>query len=428
MALISGRFNHAKGGCCPPEQGDTEQAMQTEQMSPTRAGKYVQQMEGYRAFIPALLPPAQPVLMDAELARLLSEADYAVGRLDGVATVLPNPNLFVAMYVKQEAVFSSQIEGTQSTLEDVLEYELDAKAGARSRDVKEVVNYVRAMQYGLERLDKLPLSLRLIREIHAELLKGVRGGERTPGEFRRSQNWIGPAGCTLATAEFVPPPPHEMQAAMDNLEKFLHDRTSLPTLVQCGLAHCQFETIHPFLDGNGRIGRLLITFLLCERGILQRPLLYLSIYLKVRRSEYYDRLTAVRQSGDWEGWLKFFLRGIAEVSQSATETAKGILNLRESHRETIARSVPKSANGLKLLDYLFERPILSIKAAQERLGCSYVTASNLIQKLEELMILQEITGQQRYRMFRYQPYIDLFEKQAMTAPGQSETGGMVRSR
>ncbi len=236
-----------------------------------RAGQFLPQPEGYRAFIPAPLPPDPPIRMDEELIRLLSDADRCLGRLDGVASVLPNPDLFVAMYVRHEAVLSSQIEGTQSTLEDVLEFEADSKGEAHPQDVAEVVNYVRAMNYGLQRLGDLPLSLRLIREIHGELLAGGRGSERTSGEFRRSQNWIGPAGCTLSTATFVPPPVHEMQQALSNLEKFLYEGGSLPRLIHCGLIHSQFETIHPFLDGNGRVGRLLITFLLCQQGVLHQP-------------------------------------------------------------------------------------------------------------------------------------------------------------
>lgn len=385
-------------------------------MSTIRSGRYITQLEGYRAFIPAPLPPDPPIAMDKELTRLLSDADRALGRVDGVASILPNPVLFVAMYVKHEAVFSSQIEGTQSTLEDVLEYEVNPKGEARPKDVEEVVNYVRAMNYGLNRLSELPLSLRLIREIHAELLKGVRGGERTPGEFRHSQNWVGPAGCTLKNAEFVPPPPHEMHAALDNLEKFLHDRTSLPLLIHCGLAHAQFETIHPFLDGNGRIGRLLITLLLCERDVLQRPLLYLSYYLNAHRAQYYDRLMAVRNDGDWEGWLKFFLRGVYEVSRAATETARAVLQLREQHRDAVAQHLAGSTNGLRLLDYLFEHPVISVRMAQELLNSSYVTAANIVQEIENLGILQEITGQQRNRLFRYEPYVTLFDRQALTIP------------
>jgi len=379
-----------------------------------RAGTYIRQLEGYAAYIPAPLPPVPPINMDGELMRLLSNADRALGRLDGVTTILPNPNLFVAMYVKQEAVFSSQIEGTQSTLEDVLVYEAGPVRDKRPKDVEEVVNYVRAMNYGIQELDNLPLSLRLIKQIHAELLKGVRGGKRTPGEFRRSQNWIGPGGCTLADAEFTPPPPHQMMEALNNFEKFLHDTSSLPVLIHCGLAHAQFETIHPFLDGNGRMGRLLITFLLCEKQILQKPLLYLSYYLKAHRAEYYDRLMAVRNAGDWEGWLRFFLRGVYEVSQASTSTARLILQMREKHRMLIAENLSNSTNGLKLLDHLFEKPMVSIREAEQVMGVSYVTASSVIGNMEDAALLKEITGQKRNKVFRYEPYIALFNRQAIS--------------
>jgi Fic family protein len=374
-----------------------------------RSGRYVKQPEGYQAFIPAPLPPDPPIQMDDELQRLLSDADRSLGRLDGVASVLPNPDLFVAMYVRHEAVLSSQIEGTQSTLEDVLEFEADAPGGERPRDVEEVVNYVRAMNRGLRRLDELPVCLRLFREIHAELLSGVRGSERTPGEFRRSQNWIGPAGCTLQTATFVPPPVHEMHTALDNLEKFLHGDQSLPRLLHCGLVHAQFETIHPFLDGNGRVGRLLITFLLCQQGILGRPLLYLSYYLKAHRAEYYDRLNAVRHDGAWEGWLKFFLRGVHEVSQLATRTARAILQLREQHRQAIAELVGTGGTAVRLLDYLFEQPIVSVRMVERKLDCAYVTASRLVDQFASLGLLKETTGQQRNRRYRYEPYLALFD-------------------
>lgn len=386
-----------------------------------RAGRYVQQLQGYRAFIPAPLPPQPPVRLEGEMAALLSEADRALGRLDGVASILPNPDLFVAMYVRHEAVLSSQIEGTQSTLEDVLEYEMDVRGPKRVKDVSEVVNYVHAMNHGLERLATLPLSLRLLREIHQQLMQDVRGSERSPGEFRTSQNWIGPQGSTLQSASFVPPPPHEMGAALDNLEKFLHDQSGLPALVQCGLAHAQFETIHPFLDGNGRVGRLLITLLLCERRILERPLLYLSVYLKAHRQEYYDRLTAIRNDGDWEGWLRFFLRGVTQVSGAATSTARSILKLREETRQKLA----DSALGGQLLDYLFERPVISVRAAQERLGCSYVTAAHLIDDLEAMGVLRETTGQKRNRLYRYEPYLFLFERRRVDtgAQGSKQVSG-----
>jgi Fic family protein len=378
-----------------------------------RAGKYIKQLDGYGAFIPAPLPPEPPLEMDREFTRLLSEADHALGRLDGVTSILPNPDLFVSMYVRHEAVLSSQIEGTQSTLEDVLQFEIDAKGEEHPKDVEEVVNYVRAMNYGLKRLDELPLSLRLIREIHGKLLHGVRGANRTPGEFRRSQNWIGPANCTLATATFVPPPVHEMQDALNNLEKFLHETNAFPTLIVCGLAHAQFETIHPFLDGNGRVGRLLITFLLCQRGILKYPLLYLSHYLKFHRAEYYDRLMAIRNDGQWESWLKFFLRGVGEVSRSATDTARRILDLRQRHLALIRKQPVNQANATGLLDYLFEQPIVSARLVEERLGCAYMTADKLLKQFSELNIARETTGGQRYRRFEYSPYLALFEPESI---------------
>jgi len=371
-----------------------------------RAGRYVKQPTGYSAFIPSPLPPDPPTHMDDDLLRLLSDADTALGRLDGVASVLPNPNLFVSMYVRQEAVLSSQIEGTQSTLEDVLEFEADAKGREIPKDIEEVVNYIRAINYGLKRLTELPLSLRLIREIHAELLQGVRGGDRSPGEFRTSQNWIGPANCTLTTATFVPPPPHEMRQALDNLERFLQDTTSFPVLIHCGLAHAQFETIHPFLDGNGRVGRLLITFLLCQRGVLQRPLLYLSHYFKRHRAEYYDRLMAVREDGDWEGWLKFFLRGTHEVSCQATTTSRAIVELRERHRQMLG----DNALALQFLDYLFEQPVVTVRMVERRLGRTFATANKVVGQLGGKGILKEVSPRKfRNRRFRYDPYLVLFE-------------------
>ena len=371
-----------------------------------RAGHYVKQPEGFKAFVPALLPPDPPIQLDPETMNLLSEADRAIGRLDGIATLLPNPALFVAMYVRHEAVLSSQIEGTQSTLDDVLLFEIKERSKEEPKDVEEVVNYVRAMKLGLKRLPELPLSLRLIREIHEALMKGARGGNRTPGEFRRSQNWIG--GTMPSNAAFVPPPVHEMNAALGNFEKFLHDEKSYPLLIQCGLAHAQFETIHPFLDGNGRVGRLLITFLLCARGALRQPLLYLSLYLKGHRAAYYDRLTAVRNDGDWEGWIKFFLKGVREVSDDATETARRIVELRENSRATIA-DFSSAALGMKLLDLLFAQPIINIPLAVEKLKCTYPTATKLVEQCCEAGILNETTGAKRNRRYRFEPYLSLFE-------------------
>lgn len=265
-------------------------------------------------------------------------------------------------------------------------------------------------------MDKLPLSLRLIREIHATLMEGVRGANRDPGEFRRSQNWIGPPNCTLRDATFVPPPVPAMHEALDAFEKFLHDRESLPPLIHCGLAHAQFETIHPFLDGNGRVGRLLVTFLLCERDILKSPLLYLSVYLKAHRAEYYDRLTAIRNTGDWEGWLKFFLRGVEEVSRNATATARSILALREQYRQTLA----SNANGVRLLDFTFEQPILTVRLAERHLGCAYVTAATTIDLLVEKRVLREMTGRKRNRIFRFDALLDLFQPQIPPSASSAE--------
>lgn len=383
-----------------------------------RSGRYIKQPTGYRAFLPAELPPVPPIAMEPELIRLLSDADRALGRLDGVATVLPNPDLFVAMFVRQEAVLSSQIEGTQSTLQDILSFEADGSDKTRPGDVGEVVNYVAAMNHGLRRLPELPLSLRLIKEIHERLMKDVRGSEKTPGDFRRTQNWIGAAGCTLTTADFVPPPPHEMMAALSNLESFMHDRDSLPVLIQCGLIHAQFESIHPFLDGNGRVGRLLITFLLCERQILHRPLLYLSHYLKARRSEYYDRLTAIRTDGNWEGWLKFFLRGIHEVSLSATDVARQIMQLRETHRQLISEKITSYGNALKLHDRMFEVPTFSINSAKDIMGCAFATAATVVEQLQKHGLVREITGNERNRLYQYQPYVELFEKLTVNADAE----------
>jgi Fic family protein len=345
----------------------------------------------------------------------MSEADLALGRLDGVASTLPNPDLFVAMYVRQEAVLSSQIEGTQSTLQDILEFEIEGDTNGLPQDVEEVVNYVKAMNYGLARLASLPLSLRLIREIHEQLLAGVRGAERQPGEFRTSQNWIGPLGCTLNQAEFVPPPPHEMLNALSDLERFLHDRDSLPVLIQCALAHAQFETIHPFLDGNGRVGRLLITLLLCERGVLRKPLLYLSYYLKAHRAQYYDRLMAIRNEGDWEGWIKFFLRGVVEVSNGASDTSRAILQLRETHLAAAAKLSVGASIAIPALELLFQHPVLSIRIIESHVGCSFATAGNLVRELVDLGILSEVTGKRRNRQFRYDAYVKLFDRQLLDA-------------
>lgn len=375
----------------------------------TRSGTYVPQQAGYRAFVPTPLPPRPELRIDSSLLDLLSSADRAIGRLDATTELIPNPDLFVAMYVRQEAVFSSQIEGTQASLVDILEFESEAARRGRFVDVEEVVNYVNAMNHGLQRLEHLPLSSRLIREIHEILLKDVRGSTRDPGEFRNRQNWIGPPGCTLSNAFFVPPPPHELNRLMGDLENFLHDSSPLPPLLRCGLAHAQFETIHPFLDGNGRIGRLLITFFLCWRGILKRPLLYLSYYLKQHRDDYYQRLQAVRDTGDWEAWIRFFLEGVRVVALQATETARQIMDMRDAHRTLVEREIPGTGTGVVLLEQLFETPMINVNRVAEIIGRSYPVANDLVRAFEKLGLLAEMTSGRRYRVYTYAPYLDLFD-------------------
>jgi Fic family protein len=351
-----------------------------------------------------------PIDVSGELLVLLSRADRALGRLDGSVETLPNPDLFVVMYVRKEAVLSSQIEGTQSSLQDLLAAEANVRGGVpRPDDVDEVVNYVAAMRYGLARLKELPVSTRLIREIHQQLLYGVRGSHLTPGELRRTQNWIGPSGATVDEATFVPPPPDAVPDALADLERFLHADDDIPLLLKIGLAHCQLETIHPFLDGNGRMGRLLITLLLCEREVLAKPVLYLSYYFKRHRAAYYDRLQAVRDDGNWEGWLAFFLRGVEEVSTEATDTARRILALREEHRTRIADNLGRAAgSGHRVLEDLYRRPIVGVGEVRAVTGTGYAAANNLVAQLVDLGILVEITGNARNRRFRYDPYVSLF--------------------
>jgi len=348
----------------------------------------------------------------------LSQADRALGRLDGSVLTLPNPDLFVFMYIRKEAVLSSQIEGTQSSLQDVLAAEAKIFNRGDPSDVGEVLNYIEAMRYGLQRLETLPVSVRLIREIHQRLLRGVRGSRLAPGELRTSQNWIGPTGCTLNEAIFVPPPPDRIAAALSDLERFLHRRDDFPVLIKIGImAHAQFETIHPFLDGNGRIGRLLIAFLLCNSGVLHKPVLYLSHYFKRYQQTYYDRLQAIRDLGAWEDWFLFLLRGVIEVSEQATETARRILKMREEHRNGISGTLGYAAgNGHRVLETLYAKPIVSVKDVEAVTGTSFAAANQLVKRLEEMGLLEEITGRTRNRLFRYAPYIQLFADHENEAP------------
>lgn len=347
--------------------------------------------------------------MDDTLQTLLSRADRALGRLDGAIHTLPDPDLFVFMYVRKEAVLSSQIEGTQSSLHDILEAEAKIMSTKLPKDVPEVLNYIAAMNHGLDRLTDLPVSQRLIREIHRVLMEGVRGQEWQPGEIRTSQNWIGPQGGLLGDAVFVPPPPNEVPQALGDLEKFVHNQSNIPPLIKLGLIHAHFETIHPFLDGNGRVGRLLITFLLCQDKVLEKPVLYLSHYFKRHQQQYYNRLQGVRDHGDWESWLAFFLEGVATVANEAVELCRAISQLREKDRQKILTEMGRGAgNGLAVLETLYQNPILNVKEAQRRLELTYAGASGIIKSLIDLGILSEITGQKRNMQFIYLEYVALF--------------------
>lgn len=371
-----------------------------------RAGVFMNQPSGYKSFVPKKLPPDPMVNMDLEMLKLLSDADRKLGRLDGITQILPNPELFVAMYVQKEAVLSSQIEGTQASLTDVLDIGSDTN---KDTEIQDVVNYVAAMKYGLTRLQNFPLCLRLISEIHAVLLEDGRGSNRNPGEFRTSQNWIGPAGCTLSNATFIPPTVPNMNIALEDLELFFYEEDDIPSLIKIALIHAQFESIHPFLDGNGRVGRLLITFWLCSEKILSQPLLYLSYYFKSNRIEYYDRLMAVRKAGDWEGWVKFFLRGVASVSDEATESAKLIIQLKEKYSQVLSEKT--NNNYIKLLDHLFETPFISKNSAAEFLQISYPTASAIIEEFVRQNILTDITPhQQRNKRYCFVEYVNILNR------------------
>jgi Fic family protein len=376
-----------------------------------RAGTYVSQPGGYKAFIPKPLPPEPPIGIDDKMMFLLSKADIAVGRLDASTHNLPDPDFFVYMYVLREAEKSSQIEGTQATFNDALEAKVGALGRKRSSDVDEIFNYMDAMNYGIERLrsGELPLCLRLIREIHERLLHGVRGENRQPGQFRKNQNYIGPEGCTVNTATFVPPPANEMNTALNNLEAFLHGESLMPVLIKAAIVHAQFETIHPFTDGNGRVGRLLITLFLCWQNVLIQPLLYLSHYFKNNRMLYYDSLQAIRDRGQWEEWIKFFLQGVCVVAEEASLTAKKIIALREGDRILVQRELGRRSNlALKLLDELYKSlPIISVKKISEILKVTPATANRVVKDLVKVHILFPKDDRKRNRIFTYQKYYDL---------------------
>lgn len=377
----------------------------------TRLGRYIETVAGsetVRAFVPPALPPNPPVDL-LPLLEKLSAAERALGRLDGITVLLPSHELFLYMYVRKEAVLSSQIEGTQSTLTDLLRFETDAEAGQPIDDIREVSNYVDAMMFGLDRLRELPLSLRLIREMHERLLHSGRGATMDPGEFRRSQNWIG--GTRPGNALYVPPPINELQNVLSSFEHFMHEETSgLPALIKAGLLHVQFETIHPFLDGNGRVGRLLVTLYLCVQGVLHKPLLYLSLYLKTHRAEYYRLLQEVRERGAWEAWLAFFLEGIAETANQAFDAATRIVDLFREDRERIAAQGERVGSALRVHDILQQTPLVTGNRLVQQAGLSVPTVNAALADLGSLAIVAEITGRRRGRVFAYSAYLGILNE------------------
>lgn len=368
--------------------------------------------ETVRAFVPAPLPPSPPLEFNPARSLRLERAHLALGRLDSISLLLPEPNLFLYAYVRREAVLSSQIEGTQSSLSDLLLFELEGAPGVPFDDVVEVSNYAAALEHGMTRLQEgFPLSNRLIREMHGVLLSRGRGSGKAPGEFRRSQNWIG--GTRPGNAQFVPPPPHRVEGCMAALERFIHDEEApYPTLIKAALAHVQFETIHPFLDGNGRIGRLLIAFILHEGGVLSQPLLYLSLYFKRHRSEYYRLLDRVRFEGDWEAWVDFFLEGVEETATNAVQTAQRLVALFKEDAARVQSLGRAAASALRVFDILRERPLLTLGEVCQRAGLTFPTATKGMKALETLGIVREITGARRGRVFAYDRYLAILNEGA----------------
>lgn len=377
----------------------------------SRLGRYIETAVGgerVRAFVPPPLPPDPPIDLRKLLPRL-SAADRAIGRLDGITVLLPDHALFLYMYVRKEAVLSSQIEGTQSTLTDLLRFEIDTESSPQIDDVREVSNYVDALLFGLDRLETLPLSLRLIREMHTHLLQSGRGRTKDPGQFRTSQNWIG--GTRPGNALFVPPPVPEMQIALSDLERFIHDdTTTLPPLIKAGLVHVQFETIHPFLDGNGRLGRLLITLFLCIEGVIRQPLLYLSLYFKSHRADYYRLLQEVREHGTWETWLEFFLDGVAETAEQAFQSATRIVERFKADRAAIVASNDRSGSVLRLHEAMQTKPILSAPAARDLTGLTMPTVNAAFEALQNLGIVAEVTARRRGRIYVYHGYLNILSE------------------
>jgi Fic family protein len=375
----------------------------------TRAGKWRVNLSGeaaYKSFLPSPLPPIPALKMDSEMWKLLVKAHRQLANLEVITERIPSVSLFVSMYVRKEALLSSQIEGTQATLEDVFDPFVDENA---NRNVIEVINYVKATQFAIDRLANLPLCNRLIKETHAVLMSGVRGQEKYPGEFRRSQNWIGGLGSTLSNARYIPPSIEDMAQAMSDLEKYFHTESDLDVLVRAALIHYQFETIHPFLDGNGRVGRLLITIFLMQKGFLSKPVLYISYFLKKNRIEYYDRLSEVRDKGNYEQWVKFFLRAVYETAKDAAEATDKMTLLHEKNAALVADFGRGTKTALRLLHYLEENPIIDIGKTALTLGMTFATISGAVNRLLGAGILSQVAGKARNRIFTYEAYLKILK-------------------
>ena len=372
-----------------------------------RAGILKRMQSNYECFVPHDLKYLK-FNIDEEFQNLINRAYLLLGRLDGMATTLPDINLFVSMYVQKEAVISSQIEGTQASLIDVLQKD---RKNEKIKDTEEIVNYIKATNYAFKRLEELPLCMRLIKETHSILLSGVRGNEKSPGEFRKSQNWIGYAGCTLNTASFVPPAPSEVEKSLTDLEKYIHEDSFIPNLIKIALIHYQFETIHPFLDGNGRMGRLLIVLFLKERGLIEYPVLYLSYFFKKNRNRYYELLNNVRVKGEFEEWIKFFIKGICEISEDAISSIQKIIELKKADIEKI-RNIPKGniSNLLLIYDYLLRHPFLETEDIRRLLDLSKPTVNKLLETLIELEILELVEEKKRYKQYVYRKYVDILSE------------------
>ncbi len=371
-----------------------------------RAGHFEKQSQGFEAFIPAQLDELE--LRLEPFIALLSDADRALARLDAATEFLPNPALFVKMYIRKEAVLSAQIEGTQASMNDLIDHQAGATPSEMRDDVQEIENYIDGIDYGLEKLGELPICARLIRGIHRRILRGARGENRAPGQFRKIQNWIGPPGCTREEATYVPPPPGRVAKLLADLERFINEDERFPVLIRAALVHQQFESIHPFLDGNGRVGRLLVTLMLIDAGFLQRPTLYLSDFFKRHRQDYYRALQCVHDEDDLEGWVEFFLRGVREVARHGDTTAREIQQLRQNHRELIAGELGNLPTAHALLEALFDQPSVTVRHVEQHIDRSYTAANQLVAQFEALGILAEVTGQRRNRRYHYKPYLDLF--------------------